>query len=547
MHVSIPTMLDEYLERNAQRHADKTALIFKGHRESWGGVEALANRVGHLLRHLGVARQDRVVLYLDNNVELCASIWGILRADAIFSPINAQTKADKLVYMLNDCRARAVVTDLALASIYEQVFPQTPHLKHAIVIGLEEEGLKIGGVELVPFAKATAAMATTRPLARNIPIDLAAIIYTSGSTGDPKGTMLTHHAMVSATESITTYLENKPSDIVANLLPLSFDYGLYQWINVCQFGGTLLLEQSFSYPGPILKRLVEEKVNGLPVVPTIASILKQYEAKGLKLEGIEYVTNTAAALSGSHIATLQSICPNARIYSMYGLTECKRVSYLPPSEIDKRPDSVGKAMPNLEVYIGDPQTGERLPPNTPGELVVRSPQVMKGYWEKPEATAKRLKPSREIPNEMHLWTGDTFKMDEDGYLYFVARTDDIIKSRGEKVSPKEVENMLHGIPGVVDAAVVGRPDEILGQAVHAYLVLEEGVTMVAAQVQQTCAKKLEPFMVPKFVTFLTEMQKTTSNKISKTNLEAFAQQHYLAGDKPWEAPAPKKAVGTPTV
>ncbi len=539
MHVSIPTMLQEYLERNAQKHPDKTAVIYKDRRETWGGVHSLANQVAHLLRDLGVTRGDRVVLYLDNCVEMAASIWGILRADAIFSPINAQTKADKLAYMLNDCRARVVITDASLASIYEQVFTQTPHLKQALVIGLEEEGKKVGGVELIPFAKATAAMKDTIPLARNIPIDLAAIIYTSGSTGDPKGTMLTHHAMVSATESITTYLENKPDDIVVNLLPMSFDYGLYQWINCNQFGGTLLLEQSFSYPGPILKRIEAEKITGLPVVPTIASILKQYEAKGLKLEGIQYVTNTAAALSGSHIATLQSICPNARIYSMYGLTECKRVSYLPPSEIDKRPDSVGRAMPNLEVYIANPATGERLPPNTPGELVVRSPQVMKGYWDKPEATAKRLKPSPDIPNEMHLWTGDTFKMDEEGYLYFVARTDDIIKSRGEKVSPKEVENCLYAIPGVVDAAVVGRPDEVLGQAVHAYLVLEDGVTMVPALVQQTAAQKLEPFMVPKFVTFLKEMQKTTSNKISKTNLEDFAKTYYASGDKPWE-PKPAK-------
>lgn len=540
MHVSIPTMLHEYLERNAQKHPEKTALIFKDRRESWGQVEETANRLAHLLRHLGVARQDRVVLYLDNNVELAASIWGILRADAIFSPINAQTKVDKLIYMLNDCRARAVITDVALETVYREAFLKTPHLKHALVVGLEEEGQKVGDVELVPFAKALAAQKAERPLVRNIPIDLAAIIYTSGSTGDPKGVMLTHHAMVSATESITTYLENKPSDIVVDLLPLSFDYGLYQWINVNQFGGTLVLEQSFSYPAPILKRITELAVTGLPVVPTIASILKQYEAKGLTLPTVEYVTNTAAALSGSHIATLKAICPNARIYSMYGLTECKRVSYLPPSEIDKRPDSVGKAMPNLETYIADPTTGKRLPPNTPGELVVRSPQVMKGYWEKPESTAKRLKPSPEIPNEMHLFTGDTFRMDEEGYLYFVARTDDIIKSRGEKVSPKEVENVIYGIPGVVDAAVVGRPDDVLGQAVHAYLVLTDEMIengkpkLVPAEVQRTCGQKLEPFMVPKFVTFLKEMQKTTSNKISKTNLEEFAKAHYLAGDKPWD-------------
>src|SRR6185436_6100526 len=193
-------------------------------------------------------------------------------------------------------------------------------------------------------------------------------IYTSGSTGDPKGVMLTHHNMVSAAESITTYLRNQPDDIVIDVLPLSFDYGLYQWLMVNQFGGTLVLEQSFNYPAAVIKIIQEENVTGLPVVPTIASILRQYEEKGLRLPGIRYVTNTAAALSIPHIETLKRLVPNARIYSMYGLTECKRVCYLPPERIADKPTSVGRPMPNMEVFICGPD-GEKLGPGIEGELV----------------------------------------------------------------------------------------------------------------------------------------------------------------------------------
>jgi acyl-CoA synthetase (AMP-forming)/AMP-acid ligase II len=214
---------------------------------------------------------------------------------------------------------------------------------------------------------------------------------------------------------------------------------------------------------------------------------------------------------------LRDLFPDARIYSMYGLTECKRCTYLPPKDIDRKPESVGIAIPNTEMWIVD-EEGNRVPPNTVGQLVIRGATVMKGYWEKPEASARKLKPGP-LPGEMVLWTGDYCRMDDEGYLYFVARMDDVIKSRGEKVAPKEVENALMNISGVRESAVIGVPDELLGQAVKAFVVLDPGVTMTEKDLQKECQKRLEGFMVPKLIEIVPELPKTTTGKIKKTDLK----------------------------
>ncbi|MBX3231214.1 MAG: AMP-binding protein [Labilithrix sp.] len=530
MRVSHVTLLHEYMERSAAASPDKTALVFKKQRLSWREVHAQVGRIASSLKQLGLQRGDRVVLYLDNSPELALGIFGALAADGIFVVVNAQTKSDKLAYVLNDCRARVIITDKVLESFYKPALEQAKHLEHALIVDLADGPTKLGGVTCHDFVKTVGPASAEWPAAKRIPTDLAAIIYTSGSTGDPKGVMLTHHNMVSAAESITTYLENQPDDIVLCVLPLSFDYGLYQWLMVNQFGGTLVLEQSFNYPAAILKVIETEKVTGLPVVPTIASILRQWQEKGAKLENIRYVTNTAAALSLTHIETLKKLCPNARLYSMYGLTECKRVCYLHPSLLDKKPLSVGVPMPNMEVFVLRPD-GTVCDPDEVGELVVRGPHVMKGYWEKPEITADWLKPSPHIPNEMWLHTGDQFKRDADGHLYFVGRKDDIIKTRGEKVAPKEVENAIYALPGVQDAAVVGQKDDVLGQSIRAFVVLTEGTKYEARDVVTHCAARLEAFMVPKYVTFVSSVPKTPSGKITKKNIWDHATGARTGGDE----------------
>ena len=213
---------------------------------------------------------------------------------------------------------------------------------------------------------------------------------------------------------------------------------------------------------------------------------------------------------------LRDIFPTASVYSMYGLTECKRCTYLPPADLEKKPGSVGIAIPNTELWVVD-EEGNRVGPGVVGQLVIRGATVMKGYWEKPEATAKKLKPGP-LPGEQVLFTGDFCKIDEDGYLYFVGRMDDIIKSRGEKVAPKEVENALMNIHGVKEAAVIGVPDDILGQAVKAFVVLEAGASLSDKDVMRECQARLENFMVPKHVVFVPELPKTTTGKVKKTGL-----------------------------
>jgi acyl-coenzyme A synthetase/AMP-(fatty) acid ligase len=252
-------------------------------------------------------------------------------------------------------------------------------------------------------------------------------------------------------------------------------------------------------------------------VPTIYAILAEMKSLGeFDLSKVRYVTNTAAALPMKHILALKGMFPGARIYSMYGLTECKRCTYLPPQDLDRKPTSVGIAIPNTELWIVD-EHDNKVGPNVAGQLVIRGATVMKGYWEKPEATTERLKPGP-LPSEQVLYTGDYCRLDDEGYLYFVGRMDDVIKSRGEKVAPKEVENVLFNIAGVKEAAVIGVQDEILGQAIKAFVVLEQGVMMTEKEIQRECQARLENFMVPKRVVFVAELPKTATGKITKTGL-----------------------------
>jgi len=332
--------------------------------------------------------------------------------------------------------------------------------------------------------------------------------------------MLTHLNMVTAASSIIQYLENRPDDIILNVLPLSFDYGLYQLLMAVKFGGTLVQERSFLYPYETIDLLIKEKITGFPIVPTVAAIL--FKLKNLEdyaFLSLRYISNTAQALPAQYIEELRRIFPAARIYSMYGLTECKRVSYLPPEELERRPTSVGKAMPNCETYIVDDQGNKVEEAGKTGELVVRGANVMKGYWNLPEDTDRVLKPGP-LPGEKVLYTGDLFKMDEDGFLYFVSRKDDIMKVAGERISPKEIEAVLHGIDGVSEAAVIGVDDEILGQAIKAFVVLDKGATLTEKDITKYCSRHMEHFMVPKYVEMRDSLPRSSHGKVDKKKLKA---------------------------
>lgn len=508
--------VEDHLAASARRHPDKTALVVGADRVAYASLEDDAARLAGSLRAAGVARGDRVVIFADNCREAVVGLYAAMRAGAVFSILNPSTKADKLGFVLRDCEPAAILAQARLAPVLAAALDtlDAGADRPALFLVGESDALE----SALPYATAIAGPRIADGPA-GIDLDLAMLVYTSGSTGVPKGVMMTHQNVVAAATAITTYLESAPDDIVLCALPISFDYGLYQVLMTMMVGGTLVLEKSFAFPQAVLQRIREERVTGFPLVPTMAALLLQMrELQPGSLPSLRYVSNTAAALPPAHIARLQELLPGTRIYSMYGLTECKRCTWLPPAELARRPGSVGIAIPGTEAYVVD-EAGQRVAPGVTGELVIRGAHVMKGYWRNPEATAKAL---REGPHpwERVLYTGDLFRTDEDGFLYFVARKDDIIKTRGEKVAPKEVENVVYMLPGVREAAVVGVPHAVLGEAVRLLVALESGADLDARAIKRHCAAHLEDFMVPTEIEILAELPKTATGKISRREAAA---------------------------
>lgn len=508
--------VESFLEFSAQKYPDKVALVLENERWTYGQIEEQANRIAHSVIDAGVQRGDRVVICLPTCAEAVVAVFATLKAGAVFVVVNHSTKPEKLAFILNNCRAAVLVSWHEKLQQLSDRWQSLPHLRAVLAVGTPWEWFveNAPGKVLVDFTQIRNDGTNCGPPPKQcIDIDLAALIYTSGSTGSPKGVMLTHLNIVSAATSITTYLENTPDDIVINVLPLSFDYGLYQVLMMFKVGGRVILEESFSYPFRVIDRIMKERVTGFPIVPTISAMLLQMDLSKYEFPHLRYLTNTAAALPIHHIRQLRQSFPTVKLYSMYGLTECKRVSYLPPEQLDIRPGSVGRGMPNEEVYLVN-EEGNRLGPGNTGELVVRGSNVMKGYWELPEETHKYLKPGP-VPGENVLYTGDIFRTDEEGYLYFVGRKDDIIKTRGEKVSPREVEDVISACPGVAEVAVIGVPDPVLGSAIKAVVKLRAGATTTRADILRQCVVSLEDFMVPKIVEFTDAMPTTDSGKVSK--------------------------------
>ncbi|HEX7840534.1 MAG TPA: AMP-binding protein, partial [Kofleriaceae bacterium] len=489
-------LVHQFLADSAARSPDAIALVCDGRRTTYRELDRRSNALAHALAARGVARGDRVLILGDNTADTAIAFWAVLKANAVVSIVHPQTKPAKLGYLLEDCRARALIADARLAAVFAAPAQASRHLAAVILTGddgiaARARPLLAGVAGVTTLAEATAAAPhDAPPPGRCIDLDLAAILYTSGSTGEPKGVMLTHRNMLTATASIASYLAITRDDVILCVLPLAFDYGLYQMIMAFAVGARVVLERSFAFPAQVMQVVVAERVTGFPGVPTMfATLLGMDSLPSYDLSAIRYVTNTAAALPVKHVLALRDLLPAAKIFSMYGLTECKRCTYLPPEDLARKPDSVGIAIPNTELWLVD-EHGQRLGPNQVGELVIRGATVMAGYWEKPEATANKLRPGP-LPGERVLHTGDLCRLDDDGYLYFVSRTDEVIKSRGEKVPPREVEATLLGIAGVREAAVIGVPDDVLGSAIKAFVVLEPGAVLDASAIQRECRARLE--------------------------------------------------------
>jgi acyl-CoA synthetase (AMP-forming)/AMP-acid ligase II len=537
-------LVQDFLQRSAATRPDKTALVCGGQRYSYAELNSRAERLARALRNLGVKRGDRVGLWLNNSVELVVGIFGILKADGVFVSLSRLMKPEKAASLLKDCEAVALITDgRAIGQgVGERVREGVASVKNLIVVGGRARGVVNGHGEVCDFEELSAgggeeirnskleirnsklenasSPQLSSPLERegiskNIDLDLACLIYTSGTTGESKGVMCDHSNVVFVTQSIVEYLKNSEQDITMCVLPLSFSYGLYQLTAMFAVGGTLVLEQSFAFPDLVLEQMAKERVTGFAGVPTIYSMLLSMDLSKVELSSLRYLTNAAAGLPVDHVKRLRQTFPKVDLYLMHGLTEVARTMYLPPSQTDARPESSGIPIPGTELWIEDDE-GRRLPPGQVGELVARGRNVMRGYWNALEMTARRFRPGPLI-GERVCHTGDLFRMDEEGYFYFVSRKDDLIKCRGEKVAPREVENVLYRMNGVLEAAVIGVPDPVMGQVVKAFIVAP-GASLSEVDVISHCKANLEEFMVPRLVEFRAELPKTSSGKIRKVEL-----------------------------
>lgn len=489
--------IGEDLRVRAAADPDRPAVIAPEGELSYGELDAAAERLARGLAHNGVRRGDRVATLLPNSLEAVISIYGVFRAGAAISPLNPTVKPGKLAYVLDDSGAQVVICD-----------PERAENARA--------GAEQASGEVKVFAGAE-SVSGEGPLHPPLSVDLAGVVYTSGSTGEPKGVAVSHQTMTFVADSIIEYLEMDSSERILCVLPLSFGYGLYQLLTCMRSGGTLVLEPGFAFAGRVVSLLSDQKVTALPGVPTVFGVL--LSLRGLadrEFPELRTLTNAGGPMSEPMIQTLRSTFPNARFFSMYGQTEAQRICYLPPDQLELRPTSVGIPIPGTEAWIEDAD-GNVPVPGAVGELMVRGTHVMLEYWNKPEATAEKLRPGR-WPWERVLATGDLFRRDEEGYLYFVSRRDDIIKSRGEKVVPKEIEDLLHTAPGVHEAAVVGVPDELLGEAVIAHVSPQTDAELDAGALRRLCAERLEDYMVPKRVVIHDELPRTGNGKLDRSTL-----------------------------
>jgi acyl-CoA ligase (AMP-forming) (exosortase A-associated) len=504
------------LRASAQSFPDKEALVHGEERLSYADVERLTLRLAGGLRRSGLVRGDRMGIYLEPSVAQVISIFGISQATGVYVPINGALFPEQVGHIANDCGMKGLITTPAKLLALEEVLPQVPSLEFIVLSGEgDTPRISIPVYRLEEFYRLPGDQFSNDGC---ISKDLAAILYTSGSTGKPKGVMLSHSNIVAGSTIVSNYLGITSTERILAVLPFSFDAGMNQLMTAFQQGGTIVLI-NFVFAREVVQMLKKERITGLAGVPTLWSLLTQPNSILLRqpLPELRYTTNTGGAMPQAVLKILRETLKTTKIFLMYGLTEAFRSTYLPPEELDRRPTSMGKAIPDTEIMVLDEQ-GNRCKPGEVGELVHRGPTVSLGYWNRPEDTVRVLRPNPLLPPEMGdcervCYSGDLVKMDEEGFLYFVGRRDTMIKSTGFRISPTEVEEVLFQTGKLKGAAVIGIPDEALGQVIKAFVVRKDGTNLDVDEVLAFCTAKMPRYMVPRFVEVLNELPKTSSGKV----------------------------------
>jgi acyl-CoA ligase (AMP-forming) (exosortase A-associated) len=489
-------LVHKLIFKSVDRFPDAEALVYQENRTSYAALAERTESFGKALLALGLDRGERVAVYLEKRPETVIALFGAAAAGSVFVPVNPLLKPDQVAYILRDCNVRILVTSVERVKLLSTVLQQCHDLHSVIVVNSAQASPVIPGLNVISWDD---ALLSRRHVKAHhcIDGDMAAILYTSGSTGKPKGVVLSHRNLVAGAISVAQYLKNSSSDRILSVLPLSFDYGLSQLTTAFHVGATSVL-MNYLLPRDIVDTVQKENISGLAAVPPLWIQLAQL--KWPRDITLRYITNSGGAMPRATLDLLRGLFPNTMVFLMYGLTEAFRSTFLPPEEVNGRPDSIGKAIPNAEVLVLR-EDGSPCAAGEPGELVHRGALVSMGYWNDREKTAERFKPvpSRQsglpIP-ELAVWSGDTVRMDEEGYLYFIGRRDEMIKTSGYRVSPTEVEEVIYATELVGEAAAIGIPHPVLGQAIVLVVTSRTGGTLDHDALAAACKLHLPAFMLP---------------------------------------------------
>ncbi len=509
-------LIHHMLHTSARRAPEKEALVHGIERLNYLELARRTTGLAKGLRRAGLNRGDRIGIYLGPSVPQVMSIFGISEAGGVYVPINIELFPEQVAHIAKDCAMKALITTAAKLSTLKALLAQIPSLEFVVLTG--DQNQTVVSLPQYCFEELCELPGPPDWREQSISKDLAAILYTSGSTGKPKGVMLSHANVMAGSTIVSAYLGITSSDRILAVLPFSFDAGMNQLMTAFEKGGTLVLI-NFVFAREIVQMLLKERITGLAGVPTLWTLLAQPNSTLSKqpLPDLRYITNTGGAMPQAVLKVLRQTLPTTKIILMYGLTEAFRSTYLPPEELDRRPTSMGKAIPDTEILVLNEQS-KLCQAGEVGELVHRGPTVSLGYWNRPEDTARALRSNPLLPPEMGdsekvCYSGDLVKMDEEGFLYFVGRRDTMIKSSGFRISPTEIEEVLFQTGKVRGAAVIGLPDEVLGQSIKAFVVPRDGDALDVEALLATCAEKMPRYMVPKTLEVLSELPKTSSGKV----------------------------------
>jgi acyl-CoA ligase (AMP-forming) (exosortase A-associated) len=512
-------LIHELLLDTATRTPGAVALRKGADVHSYDELAVAVSSFAAGLMEVGLHRAERVAVYLPKRFETVVAMFGAAAAGCAFVPLNSLLKEEQIGYILRDCNVRVLVTD---AERIKQLVPALAHCPdlHTVVLVDEADPAPLEKVTAVPWRQFTST--SRRAAHRVIDTDMTSIFYTSGSTGKPKGVVLSHRNMSVGAQSVASYLANTPDDRLLAALPLSFDYGFSQLSTAFKVGASVTLID-YLFPRDVLRALARDAITGLAGVPPLWFQLAGLDWPDEATRSLRYITNSGGAMPRATLDALRARLPRAKVFLMYGLTEAFRSTYLPPEQVERRPDSIGKAIPHAEILVLRAD-GSPCAPDEPGELVHRGALVSLGYWNDRERTAERFKPYTAVDGlalpENAVWSGDQVRADAEGYLYFVGRKDDMIKTSGYRVSPTEVEEILYRTGHVAEAAAVGVPHATLGQAIVAVLVEARAGERANEEILAACRQHLPNYMVPLALRWRASLPRNPNGKIDRRSLAA---------------------------